>query len=113
MEKGVKIPNKITNRGNSLVVQWLGLHAFPAFTAEGVGSIPGLGTKNPQATQHSQKQKNKKSVHWLMDKEDVCIYTQWNIIRPQKEGKPVINLEDIMLSEISQRLILYGVTWGI
>ena len=28
--------------GNSLVVQWLGLHTF---TAEGLGSIPGQGTK--------------------------------------------------------------------
>ena len=31
--------------GNSLVVRWLGLHAA---TAEGKGSIPGLGTKIPQ-----------------------------------------------------------------
>ena len=33
--------------GISLVVQWLGLHAF---TAEGPGSIPGQGTKISQAT---------------------------------------------------------------
>ena len=33
--------------GNSLTVQWL---EFVAFTAEGLGSIPGLGTKNPQAS---------------------------------------------------------------
>ena len=32
--------------GNSLVVQWLRLHAL---TAEGRGSIPGQGTKIPQA----------------------------------------------------------------
>ena len=32
--------------GNSLVVQWLGLHAF---TAEGLGSIPGQVTKIPPA----------------------------------------------------------------
>ena len=32
--------------GNSLAVQWLGPCAF---TAEGLGSIPGQGTKNPQA----------------------------------------------------------------
>ena len=37
--------------GNSLVVQWLGLYTF---TAEGVGSIPTLGTKIPQAMQCSQ-----------------------------------------------------------
>ena len=38
--------------GNSLAVQWLGLHAF---TAEAAGSIPGRGTKIPQAVQHGQK----------------------------------------------------------
>ena len=37
--------------GNSLAVQWLG---FRAFTVEGAGSIPGLGTKILQATQHGQ-----------------------------------------------------------
>ena len=31
---------------NSLVVQWLGLHTF---TAKDAGSIPGWGTKIPQA----------------------------------------------------------------
>ena len=31
--------------GNPLAVPWLGLHTF---TAEGVGSIPGGGTKIPQ-----------------------------------------------------------------
>ena len=38
--------------GNSLAVQWLGLGAF---TAMGLGSIPGQGTKIPQAVQHGQK----------------------------------------------------------
>ena len=42
--------------GNSLVVQWLGLHAF---TAKGAGSIPGRGTKIPQAAQNGQKKKFK------------------------------------------------------
>ena len=36
--------SKMHLRGNSLVVQWLGLGAF---TAKGLGSIFGLGTKNP------------------------------------------------------------------
>ena len=40
--------------GNSLAVQWLGLHAL---TAEGPGSIPGWGTKIPQAVQCDQKNK--------------------------------------------------------
>ena len=40
--------------GNSLVVQWLGLHAL---TAEGPGSIPGQGTKIPQATGCGEKKK--------------------------------------------------------
>ena len=43
--------------GNSLAVQWLGLHAF---TARALGSIPGRGTKIPQATRRSQKKKEKK-----------------------------------------------------
>ena len=40
-----------TQKGTSLVVQWLGPGAF---TAEGSGSIPGRGTKIPQATQGGQ-----------------------------------------------------------
>jgi len=38
--------------GNSLAVQWLGLHAF---TAKGSNSIPSQGTMIPQAMQHGQK----------------------------------------------------------
>ena len=38
------------------MVQWLGLHAF---TAEGPGSIPGQGTKIPQAVSRGQKKKKK------------------------------------------------------
>ena len=40
---------------NSLVLQWLG---FCTFTAEGIGSTPGQGTKIPQASRHDQKKKN-------------------------------------------------------
>ena len=40
--------------GNSLVVQWLGLGAF---TAKGLDSIPGQGTKIPQASLCSQIKK--------------------------------------------------------
>ena len=43
-----------TNNWNSLAVQWLGLHAF---TAEGLGSVPGGGAKMPQAAQYSQKKR--------------------------------------------------------
>ena len=43
--------------GNSLAVQWLGLYTF---TAEGMGLIPGRGTKTLQAMQHDQKFKKKK-----------------------------------------------------
>ena len=43
---------KTTRRGNSLVVQWLGLRAF---TAEGAGSIPVQGIKIPQTAQRGQK----------------------------------------------------------
>ena len=46
----------ITIVGNSLAVQWLGLRAF---TAKGWVSIPGQGTKIPQAAHCSQKKKKK------------------------------------------------------
>ena len=39
-------------QGNSLTVQWLGLLAF---IAEGLGLIPGRGTKIPQAAWSGQK----------------------------------------------------------
>ena len=42
----------IKNVGNSQAVQWLGLHAS---TLGGIGSIPGQGTKIPQAMQCGQK----------------------------------------------------------
>ena len=37
-----------------LVVQWLGLHAF---TAKGLGSVPGWGTKAPQPCSVGEKKK--------------------------------------------------------
>ena len=40
------------------MVQWLGLHAF---TAEGVGSIPVWGTKDPTSWGGAAKKKKKKS----------------------------------------------------
>ena len=40
--------------GNSLAVQWLRLQAF---TAKGLGLIPGRGAKIPQAVGHVQKKK--------------------------------------------------------
>ena len=44
--------------GNSLAVQWLGLHAF---TSEGPGSIPGRGNKIPRdPTSHAAWPKKKK-----------------------------------------------------
>ena len=47
----VGAPHQECVAGNSLVVQWLGLHIF---TAEGAGSIPCWGTKIPQAVRHGQ-----------------------------------------------------------
>ena len=41
--------------GNSLAVQWLGLCVL---TAKGQGLIPGQGTKIPQAAWSGQKKKN-------------------------------------------------------
>ena len=48
--------SKRPSTGNSLAVQWLGLHAF---TAEGEGSIPGWGTRVPKAAWCRKKKKPK------------------------------------------------------
>ena len=49
--------------GNSLVVQWLGLHAF---TAKDVGSVPGWEIKILQAMQYGQTEKIKKTFFFLL-----------------------------------------------
>ena len=54
------------NKGNSQVVQWLGLCAI---TAKGAGSIPGWGTNITPATQCSQKRKiNETNWKWTSEK---------------------------------------------
>ena len=50
----IKIKNKKRKTWTSLEVQWLRLQTS---TAGGMGSIPGLGTKNPYATKGGQKKK--------------------------------------------------------
>ena len=55
--ESVTVSIKITNAGTYPVVQWLGLRAF---IAEGTGSIPGRGTKIPQATRRAAKKKQEK-----------------------------------------------------
>ena len=49
--------------GNSLAVQWTGLHAL---TAEDPGSIHSRGTKIPQATRRGQKKKKKICVTQIL-----------------------------------------------
>ena len=52
------------------MVQCLGLQAF---TAKGLGLIPGQGTKSPQVMQYSQKEREKKFLlqagEWIADKQ--------------------------------------------
>ena len=58
---------------NSLVVQWLGLGSF---TAKGPGSIPGWGTKIPQAMQRGQKKKKSKTdCHFLFLIKSISFYS--------------------------------------
>ena len=54
MNEILKLKKKKKELGNSLVVQWLGLHAS---TAGGIGSIPGWETNNLHATRHGKKRK--------------------------------------------------------
>ena len=46
---------KEDNLEHSLAVWWVGLHTF---TAKGMGSISGRGTKVPQVKGHGQKKKS-------------------------------------------------------
>ena len=48
---------RVNINGNSMVAQWLGLHAF---TVKGEASVPGLRTKIPQAAQCGHKKKKEK-----------------------------------------------------
>ena len=50
-----RMPTNKRRKGISLVVQWLG---FCASTAEGTSSIPGQGTKIPQAHSAAKKKKS-------------------------------------------------------
>ena len=60
--------------GNSLVVQWLGLHAG---TAKGLGSIPGLGTKIPEVTQSGPPPKKRVGE---VQKKNKTSCSKWNIL---------------------------------
>ena len=71
--------------GNSLAVQWWGLRTS---TAWGTGSIPGWGTKNPQATRRSQKEKKKVCVC-------VCVCV-WDKVGGRAERKLSIT-QDLVL----------------
>ena len=62
-ERRQEATTRVWVRGNSLVVLWLGLCAF---TAKGTVSIPGWGTKIPQAMRRGRKLKKKKKV-WVRD----------------------------------------------
>ena len=54
----------LSKSGNSLVVQWLELRAF---TAMGLGLIPGWGTKIMQAVWHSTARKKKYQLTIFLD----------------------------------------------
>ena len=53
-----------TTIGNSLVVQWLGLHAS---TAGGKGPIPGQGAKILHAAWSGQNKKKKTTIYCLQE----------------------------------------------
>ena len=60
---------------NFINFQWLGLCTF---TAEGAGSIPGPGTKIPQAVRHVQKKKKvEKKGNCKHNLNDHFYYSEW------------------------------------
>ena len=73
--------------GKSLEVQWLGLSAF---TAVGLGSIPGQGTKDP--TSHvAQSKKLKQQQRKKERKTKLCIQTSLN--RQEKSWNICVHCE--------------------
>ena len=64
MRKSQSAQLKKWAKGTSLAVQWLGLCSF---IAEGPGSIPGRGTKIPQAARCGQKANKQKNPKWAKD----------------------------------------------
>ena len=59
------------------MVQWLGLHGL---TAKGAGSIPGRGTKVPQATQCDQKKRCGIYIYiYIYMEYHSAIKKEWNI----------------------------------
>ena len=60
--------------GNSLAVQWLGLRTL---TTEGLRSIPGRGTKIPQAARCGPPPQKK-----LISKTKCGLSLQWEVIQP-------------------------------
>ena len=65
--------------GNSLVVQWLELHAS---TAGGMGSVPGWGAKSPQDTQCGKKKTRWIRIDslrrdWLLPEEEWGWWVKW------------------------------------
>ena len=97
-EEGQLISNCRCRTGNSLAVQGLGLGAF---TAVGPGSIPGQGTKIPQATWHSQKnffnkirlkKKNKCSTVVKSMGFGASLVVQWLGVRLPMQGTRVQSL---------------------
>ena len=57
------------------MIQWLGLHAF---TAGGMGSIPGPGTKVPHAAWQGQKKKEREREEEAMLLLETCRPSTWN-----------------------------------
>ena len=66
------------------MVQWLGLRAF---TAMGASSVPGWGTKIPQAVRHSQKKTKKKVTRG--NQRWASLVAQWLRIRLPMQGSRV------------------------
>ena len=78
-------------KGNSPVVQWLGLCTF---TAKGPGSIPGWGTKIPQAMRCGQRKKKNQKFNFPFTHPVGMCSLKWKSKSrkrkkwdPQKQGK--------------------------
>ena len=116
---------KLPFEGNCLTVQWLGLHSS---TAGGPGSIPGQGTKIPQATR-PKKAKNKIAIFVyqkrsnnmvqkiastcgprVKEPESLCwVHLQWT---PNSPSEPLHQRLQITWGTLSSSLVDRGRGWA-
>ena len=87
--RGQEHPTEGRFAGTSLIVQWLDLHNF---TAKGMGSIPGFGTKILKATLHDQRKK-RICNSWEVEGKSQCFHKPTTISSKETHGSQMTDVK--------------------